>query len=348
MKTPRSRVEYIDSDILRYSGPNLVRSQPAMSQIKYMDDFVSSDRSYNPCYSVNVVQPFNGLYRYEYGNPYVLERYVDVPFLYYHMQTFNECFTRALDELNVQLDFQKNNDFELLNLLGELDDLIATFTLKFWKQLTYGAFNWGILPLISDLKSLSASFDDVFNGGIASAIDSFNEKEYSTYSIKLDGLVPGLPRHTYEFKGKLRLSGSHHVSFPSSSPTTALQLFLDELGVHPDLRTIWDLIPLSFVLDYFLPIGDILESAHPRGWFRPNFYFSGSASLSGELTLKRQLQFEQYAVVYPDDSKSRCYTRTQSISSDLSYRDLGLPNNYKFGLSLRQLFNLGYLAKNVL
>lgn len=68
-------------------------------------------------------------------------------------------------------------------------------------------------------------------------------------------------------------------SAPPSEPLDALAIIADELGLNFDLRALWDIIPLSFVADYFVPIGDTLESIHPRGWFCPKFLFTGHVSV---------------------------------------------------------------------
>jgi hypothetical protein len=308
-----------------------------------MEDLLSPDfQRYNPCFHIKFSQPFDG---HEYttvstgSNTFARS----VCPMTAAQSLFTPMLSQAILQSGISLSFQDNNDFELLNLVAELDDLIATFTKKFWENLTYGSVNWGILPLLSDLESLYHSFSDIFRGGFISSIEDFNSKTFHRSKFRVEG-YSNIYGCDYIFDGTLRMRGSFSTSLPENS-LGLLQVFLDELGVHPDLRTVWDLVPYSFVVDYLLPIGDLLESLHPRGWFVPKFHFNGSASLVGSMDL----------ISVPSDPNKRgkrlratcsCYNRRPSITSSFIVDNAYKVSDYKFGLSLRQLFNIGYLTKD--
>lgn len=181
-------------------------------------------------------------------------------------------------------DFSSNNDFELITLLADLDGTLGMFTLDFWKKLSkagfsdkYNTFSYGVLPFIADLKALQASLGDLFGGGIQAGIEKLHRLKTSRQKFTLD-YDNGFERvhldGTLVFKGQWSQNGG-----PPDSKDF-LPILIDELGIHPDLGTVWDVIPLSFVVDYFIPVGGFIDSIHPRGWFKPTFTFSGYVSCS--------------------------------------------------------------------
>jgi hypothetical protein len=45
--------------------------------------------------------------------------------------------------------------------------------------------------------------------------------------------------------------------------------YYDFLGFHPSPKLIWDLVPLSFAVDWVLPIGDMIDRISPQqGWVK--------------------------------------------------------------------------------
>lgn len=228
----------------------------------------------------------------------------------------------------VPLEFQSNNSFELIPFLFDLDGTIAMFAKKFWRQISYGSVNWGILPFISDVRSLVNTVKDI--------LDNRVEKDLakSAYECKRSfrtGSAYG------DFYGSYRMSGKVSVGLPDmSSEHMAMYILLDELGVHPDLKTLWDVIPLSFVADYFFPVGDYLESVHPRGWFNPSVTFTGGVSLTGIADVK-------YTPTSTVRSKVDVFSRRQS-SFIGSTRPPVSPSWQ--APNARELFNTAYLARS--
>lgn len=191
----------------------------------------------------------------------------------------------GLSKVYIGLDFIEDNSFELIPFLVDWDDTLAMFSKKFLKELSYGSVTWGVLPFMSDLRSLASSLDAI-NGKIASSYEKLIGKRITrrfnwTHSIP-SSWNPGALR--YDIEGKTVISGymTGDNVYPDSV-SKAMAVFLDEIGLHLDLKTAWDVIPLSFVIDYFLPVGDLLESCHPRGWFNPQFSFTGGLSVSADI-----------------------------------------------------------------
>jgi len=204
-----------------------------------------------------------------------------------------------------KLKFQSNNRFNLFNAILELDETIAGI-LSPLTLMSYGGVQWGIKPFISDLKSLLNSFKDLYKDSISDQL-STRRVVYSTTS-SLD-YTDGVGRKiTVQLSSQVMGTISYSTPDNSSAMLAAIQIFLDELGAHPDINTIWDAIPLSFLVDYFIPVSDILSELHPqRGWYNPTIHFSGG--------------FVHKAVVISDidvagrqiSSKTRCVSQAPGV-----------------------------------
>lgn len=59
---------------------------------------------------------------------------------------------------------------------------------------------------------------------------------------------------------------------------------IDSLGLYPNLLRSWDLIPFSFVIDWVLPIGDILDKADK--WTDVQYFDVWSYTKSYKLTTR--------------------------------------------------------------
>lgn len=184
----------------------------------------------------------------------------------------------SLSQAYIALDFQKNDDFGLLVFLAELDETIALFAKDLWElalkgfrdKSTYGAIQWGVIPFVDELFALIDSFKDTYDG-IVRSMEKLTGHRISRRS-PVKGTIIGVDgKVRFEYEGFVAFHG--FLNFPVPSGADAISIFLDELGFHPDLKTIWDLIPASFVVDYFVPISDMIESIHPRGWFNPTMSF---------------------------------------------------------------------------
>jgi hypothetical protein len=240
------------------------------------------------------------------------------------------------------------NDFELLTFLADIDGTIAMFTRKFLSDLNYGSVNWGVLPFVSDIKALIGSIKDIFRrmNGEFSSCSRLNRKREIVYESRAYEVPPyGNPNHRENdlligASGTCRANGVLTWNPPPTEPLDKALLLLDELGVHPDLKTLWDVIPLSFIVDYFIPIGDILESIHPRGWGSVAYTFSGYLSTKALLEIG-----DVYWVNGTQrKAKSTCivsyYERTRYdgyIPSSVDSVEWEAP-------SMRELFNVAYLS----
>jgi len=193
------------------------------------------------------------------------------------------------------------NEAGLIQLLAEIDDTIAMFTLRFWKNLNYGALNWGIMPFISDLASTCRVVRN-----LAANLADFRYTDMNYFVLDEKRPEPGTANGAYwlgQCQCKLRRNGSGDISDVPEWPKT-----LDRIGFHPDLATAWDLVPFSFVLDYVIPLGNYLESW--RGWVS-EMTFTGWKTIKVEGTFHDSWDvgytYEPYELVWKFEYFERGY-----------------------------------------
>jgi hypothetical protein len=222
--------------------------------------------------------------------------------------------------------FLSTGQFNVLIFLLELRETIQMLRSAFHEQITYGGFTWGYMPFVAELKALMKSLINL------QVLDLQNQRQpyEDTLSIILDHsttskLVRGTL--TYHLSGFLDFSGTDSI----------LQIY-DALGFHPDIQTAWDLIPLSFLADAFLPIGDVIDELNTQGWVT-HALFSGWSS---------QKFFGEYA--YPGGKLS---TNGHPISVfERNYSVNQLAETYAPPVllqaelpSIRDIFNFVYISK---
>lgn len=173
----------------------------------------------------------------------------------------NEAYAKGYGNLNRNKLFTTNR-FGLLQAIAEIDDSVAIFTTKFWKELSYGSVNWGIMPLLSELSALQKYMKN--------ASKSFEDGQRYVDDIRIPIYKENVPTFSNSLStvtGDL-LMGYNGIIKYKMSPTLEYEKFMDRMGIHPDQNVIWDLIPLSFAVDWFAPVGEWLEDHHRSGWIR--------------------------------------------------------------------------------
>jgi hypothetical protein len=81
--------------------------------------------------------------------------------------------------------------------------------------------------------------------------------------------------HTAKVRGFVRTSGK--IDFQIENPLTNT---LSSLGLTNPLNVAWELVPFSFVVDWFIPIGDFFNGLIPP---------QGISNVSGSLTTKLRI-----------------------------------------------------------
>jgi hypothetical protein len=145
-----------------------------------------------------------------------------------------------------------SGETNLIVLLAELDETLLTFTKKFWKELSYGSFSWGLLPLLGEAEAIYKTLKKI------STLKGQSKFEDTLIFDRDDG---GTDFSKQLISGTVRWTGT--VNMRELNPAF---MFMDTIGFHPDLNTVWNLVPLSFAVDYFLNIGKLLSVIHTSGW----------------------------------------------------------------------------------
>lgn len=240
MRTRSRTVSFTDRV---YDGTNLVASFDGTGAYEYLED-----NSPGPCFCNHwKVKPLT--FTVPWSAPGYTTKYTNYPLV---PSVDPMSVVRA--KLNT-LDWGKlpsSSEFQIIEILAEIDDTISMFALKFWRQLSYGSFTWGVIPFLNDCKALI----DTVNG-LAKNLANFDYETSDVTSIASEPLWSTNDYYFTSFHGTVRFrkTGFSDISFQNPA-----SIALDRLGLHPDLATAWNLIPFSFVVDYILPIGDFLES----------------------------------------------------------------------------------------
>jgi len=233
-----------------------------------------------------------------------------------------------------------SNQAGLIQVFAEIDETIAMFTLKFWKALSYGAIQWGILPTISDIISTARVVQK-----LSTDLSSFAYEDTIVVQNSFNVSSTTYRGQCYEWDGtsKIKKTGRGDLSFQSP-----VSIFLDRVGFHPDVATAWDLVPLSFLVDYVLPIGNYLESFRQGGWLKAMF-FNGWTTVKTELNVRYYHYPPNGARIHPrqlfEVSKAEIFQRFPL--SDVLTVDAPVPllDGLSFQLPrLDQMFNLLYVA----
>lgn len=126
------------------------------------------------------------------------------------------------------------------------------------------AYKFAWLPLMNSIFSAVKVAKDGLNSGRPAATCYSHAKE----SLPGPSLGNGVIRLSHSFSGHTEATQSIQIGFSS-----AFLNGLEKLGLTNPLLVAWELLPLSFVLDWFLPIGNFLQAmVKPMGVFFSSGY----------------------------------------------------------------------------
>lgn len=245
------------------------------------------------------------------------------------------------------------NDFNLINFAleaGDLPDLARSVASRLRRGYTsrqdisddYLAAQFGALPLISDFRAV---MDRLSNWGenlgrararLAAGVRASGGGTYPVSFLKT-GYSVSAPNATVlgdlAFSGKITTHYSCKITGHINS--NSLQEFLDYIGFYPDISTLWDALPFSFLVDYFLPIGDSLQQ---RSWVQPSINcVNGCVSykLEGTYDFKPRSYIVEGKAVIIDPGSSTAFQST--FSNGTIKRYLRYPVTVNYGLGSGQL-----------
>lgn len=185
-------------------------------------------------------------------------------------------FPRHADIPYLSFDWEKlpsSSEFNLILMFSELRSTMEIFKIAFWKNLTYGSASWGVLPFIGELRAVGralAKYQAYINGLVNIP---YNDKITTVIEDprKGYGTVTTYANITQTYKGFV-----NYGKDPFSKQAAKLDFF----GFHPDILTAWDSIPLSFLMNEFLPFVQLIDKVVDRGWVR-TVSFTGWYSRKG-------------------------------------------------------------------
>jgi hypothetical protein len=114
----------------------------------------------------------------------------------------------------------------------------------------YLTVNYGILPTIDDIKTIVGAFK--------ARKPYFDKNGFKTYSAGFsDELTKDGLSHSLTQRIKLAISDE-------DDEFEALLERLESMGTLPTFENLWDLVPYSFVIDWFVDVGGLLERVDSR------------------------------------------------------------------------------------
>lgn len=192
-------------------------------------------------------------------------------------------------------------------------------------------YNFGWKPLANDVKSslLAADrfekrLDKLLREADKPLIKRFADRPASTTSNELITCWRDPPfRHRYELTMNVVNSSSFHYCYDLpkySEKEMRWRAWADALGLHASMANLWEVIPWSFVVDWFVDIGGLLEESYPADWIQPWItWYQASYSQKATGNLRWSIEWTGYGgVIY----KWPAVDLTFSIYR----RGVGLPN----------------------
>lgn len=195
--------------------------------------------------------------------------------------TYRDCVAPLENRLRVK-KLATSNQADLLTNLAEFDDTLLMMTKNIKKSASYGGYQWGWAPLISDIMATNDAASNVSKSLLSNGIRTNPYVTKDTFTVK-SAKVPlnigiSAPVHfQHIWDVVIKYSGS--ISYDND-----ICAFYDYMGFHPSPKLFWDLVPLSFAVDYVLPIGDMLKQVTPsKGWVK-------SANFTGWRTITAKVR----------------------------------------------------------
>lgn len=194
-------------------------------------------------------------------------------------------FTSYARSVILEKELGLSKRFSSINFFLELGDVSGM--IKSLDKYRYVDYQFGISPMIGDIKNIHNALSTSI-AAINSRLDAYAKpvpfrlaRTYHTGASKLvsEWSYRNLGRTVnYDGNFKCAFNGTVKVELPLLSRYNRdYTIWLDQIGFHPDLATVYEAIPFSWMVDWFVPVGDYLESLS-SSWLNPSIYFDGSFS----------------------------------------------------------------------
>lgn len=244
------------------------------------------------------------------------------------------------------------NQFSLINFALEADEL-PRLANSLWQLLRnipnhlrflsgagiqnrYLETQFGILPLISDVEAVIDQYREFGERlGRARALLRRGVRASDSYlgTVNLNIPMTASSRawpNGIRYEGRFVFDGDYEFriscNVSGNIPEDPLREYMDYIGLYPDLGTLWNALPFSFLIDYILPIGQALEGS---SWITPQMKLTKGCSsykISGNWTFRVEKVIrigttEEWAVPEPDASRIREAFVSGTYKRYIRYKD---------------------------
>lgn len=203
-----------------------------------------------------------------------------------------------LAELNQTLALLRNPLKSMIALTTELKSLSRRSKKMVPKEIanSWLAYRFGVLPLISDVASIIK---------LANSLDAKKKLAYRTYGMAesstsepwrniINSFVTGYGTTTVKYKAETII----HFGINLEMLTPPVSLSGRFLNTADDLKslpiTAWEMIPWSFLVDYFVNIGDIVQAVSQG---------NSLLSFSSESLIRSQIIDGRVYAIQPNDER---------------------------------------------
>lgn len=223
--------------------------------------------------------------------------------------------------------------FDLINAVAGLADVGSLF--KRLGKYRYLDWEFGLAPTIADARiAYQRAFESTES--VIAKVKSAHKPTRISRSRLVDISVNEEINYYADDPSQTLVSGHCTVRFKGRVATKMplltnfdrdWYLWLDKIGFHPDLATLWEAVPFSWLIDWFVPIGSSLESA-VGDWFNPTVFMWGNLSYKAllDFQLKRPSPELFNNSTTPEGSgTSKIYSR-EVVNYNFDSRSISLPS----------------------
>lgn len=223
------------------SGPDIIAAMHHYSTARGESSLISQNvRKYRPrttyTYSPTAIRSTLDAYAIELEDSYKLFPLPDSDYGCIAMEAANKVNKNQVNMFAFLRDMRHPTE-----MIPKLKNMLK---LKDWSD-RYLTVNYGILPTVSDIQAIVRAFRNVLPYIDKNGFETYSSMDSS--SISTDNLLYELEQHI-----KLAIDDE-------DSELLHLARRIDSSGFLPSFQDIWDLVPYSFVIDWFVDVGGLLE-----------------------------------------------------------------------------------------
>ncbi len=222
--------------------------------------------------------------------------------------------------------------------LGDLRRAIASLYLE---------YNFGWVPLYMDIQSACDAYNDVMKQTKSMRVTGTAKQTYSA-SLRNSWNTGGYQTAAITEVDSVRVESSVQWKGAISFETPGSVSFNFGAGIGDFVPGIWNLLPWSFVVDYFANIGDILDADAIASQIRWKYALSTERLIARHSATREARPFSDFLKIdnfIPGGWTAECKTVRRRTETAISVPSLYFKvPSFKQGLNLVALFAAGRLA----